>query len=113
MEVEPINNVVMVSGGQQRGSVTHIHVSILPQTPLPSRLPHDIKQFPVLSSRTLLVIHLKYVDRSVHIPIPNSITIHSLHPSLVTTSSLSPHKALYKSIIAMMVFVIKDQDPEK
>ena len=26
----PINNVVIVSGGQQRDSATHIHVSILP-----------------------------------------------------------------------------------
>ena len=37
-EREPINNVVIVSGGQQRDSVIHIHVSILPQTPLSSRL---------------------------------------------------------------------------
>ena len=31
-----INNVVIVSGGQQRDSTIHIHVFILPQTPLPS-----------------------------------------------------------------------------
>ena len=36
--VWPINNVVIVSGGQQRDC---IYVSILPQTPLP---PHDIEQ---------------------------------------------------------------------
>jgi len=35
---------VTVSGGQQRNSAIPIHVSILPQTPLPSRLPHDIEQ---------------------------------------------------------------------
>ena len=46
-----INNVVIVSGEQRRGSAIHIHVSILPQGPLPSRLPHDWK-------------------RSVFIPIP-------------------------------------------
>ena len=28
--VQPINNVVIVSGGQQRDSAIHIHVSILP-----------------------------------------------------------------------------------
>ena len=28
----------------QRDSAIHIHVSILPQTPLPSRLPHNIEQ---------------------------------------------------------------------
>ena len=31
----PMNNVVTVSGGPQRDSAIHIHVSILPQAPLP------------------------------------------------------------------------------
>ena len=44
IEVYPINNVVIVPGGQQRDSAKHIPVSILPQTPLPSRLPHNIEQ---------------------------------------------------------------------
>ena len=35
---------MIVSGRQQRDSPTHIHVSILTQTPLPSRLPHNIEQ---------------------------------------------------------------------
>ena len=39
-----INNVVIASGEQRRDSAIHIHVSILPQTLLPSRLPHNIKQ---------------------------------------------------------------------
>ena len=39
-----MNSVVVVSGGQQRGSAIDSHVSILPQTPLPSRLPHNIEQ---------------------------------------------------------------------
>ena len=34
-----VNNLVIVSGRQQRDSAIYIHVSILPQTPLPSRLP--------------------------------------------------------------------------
>ena len=42
-EVQPINNVVVVSGEQRRDSAIHIHVSILPQTPLPSRLAHNIE----------------------------------------------------------------------
>ena len=42
--VELIKNVVIVSGEQGRDLVTHIHVSILPQTPLPSRLPHNTEQ---------------------------------------------------------------------
>ena len=32
---------MIVSGIQRRESANHIHVSILPQTPLPSRLPHN------------------------------------------------------------------------
>ena len=39
-----INSVVIVSGGQQSDAVIHLHASILPQTPLPSRLPHNIEQ---------------------------------------------------------------------
>ena len=41
--VWPTSNVVILSGGQQRDSVIHVHVFILPQTPLPSRLPHNIE----------------------------------------------------------------------
>ena len=43
-ELQMINNVVIVSGGQQRDSAIHIHESILPQTSLPSRLPYNIEQ---------------------------------------------------------------------
>ena len=35
---------MIVSGAQQNDTAIHIHVSILPQTPLPSRLPHNIEQ---------------------------------------------------------------------
>ena len=35
---------MLVSGEQQRDSAVHTHVSILPQTPLSSRLPHNIEQ---------------------------------------------------------------------
>ena len=42
--VQPVNNVVTVSGEQQRYSAIHIHVSILPQTLLSSRLPDNIEQ---------------------------------------------------------------------
>ena len=41
---QPINNVVIVSGGQQRGSAIHIHGSILPQTPLPPKLPQNTEK---------------------------------------------------------------------
>ena len=42
--VYSFKNVVIVSGEQRRDSTIHIHVSILPQTPLPSRLPHNTEQ---------------------------------------------------------------------
>ena len=43
IEVQPINNITIVSGEQQRDSAIYIHVSILSQTPLPSKLPHDFQ----------------------------------------------------------------------
>ena len=42
--VQLINNVVVVSGKQWRDSAICIQVSILPQAPLPSRLPHNMEQ---------------------------------------------------------------------
>ena len=39
-----------------RGSATCVHVSILPQTPFPSRLPRILEEFPVLYRRSWLVI---------------------------------------------------------
>ena len=80
---QPINNVVIVSVERQRDPAICVHVSILPQTPFPSRLSHN---FPVLYSRSLLIIHFKY--RSVYMSIPNSLTILSPHPSLLATISL-------------------------
>ena len=36
-----------MSGGQQRDSAIYIHASILSQTPLPSRLPHNTEKSPM------------------------------------------------------------------
>ena len=33
-----------VSSEHRRDSATHVHVSVLPETPLPSRLPHNMEQ---------------------------------------------------------------------
>ena len=41
---------MIVLGGQQRDSAIHIHVTILSQTPLPSRLPHSIGQSSLCST---------------------------------------------------------------
>ena len=42
--VQQINNIVIASGRQRRGSAIHINVSTLPQAPLPSRLSRNIEQ---------------------------------------------------------------------
>ena len=39
-----LENIVIVSGGPQRHSITHIYMSILPQIPLSSRLPRNTEQ---------------------------------------------------------------------
>ena len=69
-----INNVVIVAGGQQRNSAIDIHVSILPQIPLPSRLPRNTEQ-----SSLCYTDHFEY--SSVYMSIPNSLTIPSNHSS--------------------------------
>ena len=53
-----INNVVIVSGGQQRDSAIYIHVFILFQAPLLTR--QHWAEFQVLYNRSLLSIHFKY-----------------------------------------------------
>ena len=76
--IEPITNAVIISGGQQRDSAIRIHVSIVPQTPFSSRLPHNIEQSSLcLYSKIFLVIHFKL--SSVYMSIPNSLTIPLLH----------------------------------
>ena len=42
--VQPINNVAVVSGEQQRDPAICIDIPILPQSPLPARPPRNIKQ---------------------------------------------------------------------
>ena len=87
----------MVSGGQQRDSAMHIHVFILPQTPLPSRL----AEFLLLYSRFLLVIHYKY--SSVYMLIPISWTVLSSHPSykyLIRSFKPSPSSLSFATQLA-------------
>ena len=38
---------MLISGEQGRGSAIHMNISILPQTPLSSSLPHNIEQSPL------------------------------------------------------------------
>ena len=63
LEYSQLTMLVIVTGGQQRDSAIHIHVSFLPQTPLPSRLTHNIQQ----DSLCYTVIHFnKEVYVSTH-----------------------------------------------
>ena len=54
--------MLIVSGGQQRDSAIDVHVSILPQTPLPSRLPHNIKRISLCYTVKERVHHLVMSD---------------------------------------------------
>ena len=58
---------------------THTHTPVLPQTPLPSRLPHNTEQSPCAIQWLLLVIHFKY--GSAYLLIPGYLTIPSTRPS--------------------------------
>ena len=83
----------MIVSGEQQGD-SAIHVCILPQPPLPSRLPHNIEQsFPVLYSRILLVIHFKY--SSVYMLIPSSLTHFHFFKSSFLTDSVWEYPFLY------------------
>ena len=65
--VQSINNVVTVSCSQQSDSTTHIHVSFLPQTPLPSSLTRNIEQSSLCYTAGPCCIHFKY--SSVHMSV--------------------------------------------
>ena len=66
--VQPINNAVIVSDEQQRDSIIHMHVSILPQTPLPSRLAYNIEQSSMCYTVGPCWLSLLVKYSSVHTP---------------------------------------------
>ena len=66
----------LIPGSERSPGKPRITCICSPQTPLPSRPPHNTEQFPVLYSRSLLVIHFKY--SSVYMSVPSSLTIPSL-----------------------------------
>jgi len=63
-----MSNAVIVACRHQNVAAVHMHVSILPQTPLPSRLPHNTEQSSLCYtvaqllwlSIDWLIIHFKY-----------------------------------------------------
>ena len=70
------NNVVLASCDQLRDSAIHIHVSIPPQIPLPSRLPCNIEQSSIYCTVDLCY---PFTHSSVYMSIPNFLTI-PFHP---------------------------------
>ena len=65
--VYPINNLVIVSGRQQRDSAIHIPVSLLPQSPLPSRLPRNPEQSSLLTSNIWSFKFFSICGKSIYI----------------------------------------------
>ena len=47
---------MIVSGTQQSDSVIHVYVSILPKTPLPSRLSHNVEQSSMCYTDSFIVL---------------------------------------------------------
>ena len=76
--VQPINNVVIVSGEQQRDSAMCTHISTLPQTPLPSRLPHNIEQSSMCHTAEEIISH----HAAFWLPIQESKHLIHLVPSM-------------------------------
>ena len=85
--IQPINNVVIVSGAQQNASATHICGCILSQIPLPTRLPHKLEQSSLsYTIGSYLFSLLNY--SSVYMLIPNSMTVPCPLPFLLVRISL-------------------------
>ena len=85
---------MIVSGGQQRDPAIDAHVSVLPQTPLPSRLPHNIKQ-----------ISLCYTVKG---SVNHSVVSDSLQPSgLWPSRLLCPWDSLGKNIEVGCHFLVQ------
>ena len=92
--VQPVNNIMIVSGGQQRDSAIHTHVSISTQTPLPSRLPDNIEQSSLCYTVGPFWL---FVLNTVMCTSPSQIPNLSLSPAflLVTISSFSKSVGLF------------------
>ena len=62
--------MLLISGEQWGDSDTHIYVSILPQTPLPSRMPHNIEQSSMYYTAGLWLFILNITECICPSPIP-------------------------------------------
>ena len=92
---------MIVSGEWRRDSAMHIHVSILPQTPLPSRLSHNVEQSPMCYTVGLCwlsVLNIAVCTGPSQIPYVSLSTI--LPPA--TVSSFSKTKFLFCKLICII-----------
>ena len=81
---------MIVSGEPQRDSAIHVHVSLLPQTPLPSRLPHNTEQSSLCYTvRTFLNFNRDFIQ-TFYFGMENSWeTGHGKHSSLCSAKQTS------------------------
>ena len=96
--------MLWVSGEQQKNSAVHIHVSILPQTPLPSRLPHNTEQRSLCCTvGPCWLSILNIAVRTVHPKLPNYFFPASF--PLATISSFSKSVSLFLSTFICTISV--------
>ena len=105
--VQLINNVVIISGEPQKDLAIYIYVCVCvcvcvysasPKLPPIQAATQHSAEFPVLYSRSLLVIHFKY--RGMNMFIPNSLTdpLPLLPPYTTTINSSSKSVSLCRVI---------------
>ena len=98
---------MIVLGAQQSNSAIQIHGSILPQTPLPSRLSNNIEQSYLCTAVGPCWLYI-FKHSCVYISIPNSLTIPSLYPfPLGSISSFSKSVSLcfVNEFICICIFI--------
>ena len=91
------NNIMIFSGEQRWDSGIHVHGSILPQTPIPSSLPHNTEQ----SSMCYKPCRLSILNTAVSIP--NSLTMPFPFPPPATISLFA---TVYVSLFCKLICII-------
>ena len=99
--IQPINNIVIVSGGQQRDSAIHTHISILPKTP--SHPAHNIEQSSMrctVGPCQLSILNIAVCTRpsqTPQLPLPHNPP-HSNQKFMRETYSYEIHDEVYNAV---------------